>query len=453
MGLSVLILAEDEDMIDISKADELLDAMDADMELPGQDTLGDNLNVLVEGALALEEIRNSIVALGIDYDTAKKANGIIAGMRIPGLGMESTETYRSFGVGHAFTAHRSIEGLHFALESIQETIKNAYSSVLKRVVAIYTAFVKWVKDRLGKNTEQSLKPSDKSKSLITRQGLNSLIALMEGLGDDPDMVAGEVARMAGGEISQFTTGLREEFNRLSERMSNFFEKISANRASARIASGDVSVAQLLKEEADQAVSGAVRRASAVAQELLKARDAGQLMVATEKAATITKELEEIASVSFDTNQSEFDGTEKGVKLSTIVKNLTKAVRDLDSSNVPALITRLTADMDGVLRSAQETSQKDIEEMMPADATDEQRAKATSACIALYGRIAGLGKTVSAMWAERINSIRSVNKILEGIYDNVEAFQAAIERLAAPLQAEQKEALAKALLSKGVAIES
>jgi hypothetical protein len=44
-------------------------------------------------------------------------------------------------------------------------------------------------------------------------------------------------------------------------------------------------------------------------------------------------------------------------------------------------------------------------------------------------------------------------ILEGIYDNVEAFQAAIERLAAPLQAEQKEALAKALLSKGVAIES
>jgi hypothetical protein len=191
----------------------------------------------------------------------------------------------------------------------------------------------------------------------------------------------------------------------------------------------------------------------VAQELLKARDAGQLMVATEKAATITKELEEIASVSFDTNQSEFDGTEKGVKLSTIVKNLTKAVRDLDSSNVPALITRLTADMDGVLRSAQETSQKDIEEMMPADATDEQRAKATSACIALYGRIAGLGKTVSAMWAERINSIRSVNKILEGIYDNVEAFQAAIERLAAPLQAEQKEALAKALLSKGVAIES
>lgn len=451
MTLSVLTLLPDEDMIDISKADELLDAMSADMELPGQDTLAENMDVLIEGALALEEIRSSISALGIDYDIAKKANGIIAGMRSNGLGMESVYSFHGLSDRRVFTNHRSIEGLHPALETIKDSIKSAFKSIIDRVVKIYRIFVQWVKDRLGKNAEQTLKPSDKSKDLVSRQGLDRLIALMESLADNPDQAAGEVARMAGGDVSQFQAGLKSEFTSMSDRLENFFDKISSNRAAARIASGEVSVGQLLKEEADQTVSAAVKKASAAAQELLKARNAAQLVSAIEKVQAVSAELDQIGNASFDTNQSEFDGLDKGIRLSAIVQNLNKAVRDLDSSNIPALVTRLTADMNGILQSAEETSSHDIEEMMPSDATDDQRAKATALCVALYGKIAGLGKTVSTMWAERINSVRSVNMILENIYDNVETFQSTIAKLAGALDQEQKEALSKALLDKGVTI--
>lgn len=451
MGMRVLELPDDDEIVDISRVDE--DFSEDEPEMPVLFSQEDSVDLLVQGAMALEQIHARIVIDGIDRDTAKQVYAHVEHMQSGHAALESASFYRRVGGNDLFSDRPSIDGLSVAVESIKETLSATFKRVIERVKAVYRAFIDWIKSKFSSKDPEAFKPSEKAKATASNPRLRDIAEFLDNLGDDPQQAAEEVARMAGNAPESFRSGLVGEFEALGARLQKFFEKLSENRSFARIAAGEVSVRELLKEEADALLGSAIDEASKAAQGVLLSRNAQQLAAAVERVEEATKKLEEFANATFDTAGDAYEGaSSEGVRFSKIVNNLKDAVHSLDSSNMAKTISELTDRLDGIMRSAEETSKSEIEEMIPEDADPALRAKAVSSVIALYGKLAGMGQSIARMWALRVTSLRSINKVLETIDESVQSLSRGISRLARQLEKEQQDALIKALAAHGFVIE-
>lgn len=451
MGIKVLEIPLDEEAIDISKVDEYFS--DEQAETPSLFSQEDDVDLLVQGAMALEQIREGIVLQGIDRDCAKQVFAQIHQMQNGSAALESFSLYRRVGGNDLFTAHKSIDGLSVALESIKDTIANAFKRIIERVKEVYRTFIAWLKSKFSSAKPEDLKPSETAKKTASNPKLAAIAKFLDSLGDSPHEAADEVARMISGAPESFRAGLVTEFEALGARLQKFFEKLSSNRSFARIAAGEVSIKELLKQEADDIINGAIKEASDAAQAVLLSRNAQQLQAAVERVIEATAKLQEIGDSTFDTKEDGYEGaSEQGVTLSKIVGNVKDAVNTLESANMSKTITELTARLSDIMRSAEQTSKQEIEEMIPEDADEQLRAKAVSSVIALYGKLAGMGQAIARMWALRVTSLRSINTVLETIDEHLQSLQRGISRLARSLEKEQQDALTKALAVHGLIIE-
>lgn len=452
MGLSILNLPEDPEAIDISSAMVALDADEADMELAGSDTIKDSIDVLLDGALALEQIFSRITTSGVSREDARKISGLVAGMREPGVGVESMPLFTRMGGNAVFTAEPSLEGLFPACESIKEGIADAFKKLLERILNIARTVINWVKAQISDQNAADLMPTQKARDVVKRPSVESIAKLLDDLADDPAVAAGEIARMAGGNIDQFTNGLQQEFENLSERLKKFFDNLQENPSFARIAAGNVSVRELLKQEADATINGIVGEVSDAAQAILQARNATQLAAAMERGQDVLERSKELSASTFDTSGAQADGGENGVKIGTILENLKKAVADTEGTDIKNLLSDLEGKMSGVMRIAEQTTKSEVEELIPEDADEATRQKAVTMVMALYSNLASLSQVLGKLWATRVRSLKGINSVLNNVADIIVSLERGISRLAQPLEQEQKEALQKALQSKGINIE-
>lgn len=449
MALSVLSLQPDDDVFDISKAEEHMDARDADMELPGQYTLSDDLDVLVDGALALESIYDQITKNGIDYDTAKNINGIIAGMNRGGLGLESTETFIDV---REYTNYKSIEGLYVANESIKETVVNALKKIFEKIKEVFESVSTLIKTRFSGDNIEKFKNIEAAARIKKTANLDNLIRLLEETNKKPEQTAGEVARMAGGEIGEFTASLDTEFTKLAKRMEDFVDAVSANRVAHRLATGNLSIGELLKSQADDVITKTVAGAWKELNDFVKLTNDSDIAVGVDKMNHLLDELTEIATSTMDTDKDTFDGSSEDIKLSTIVTNLVKASDAMESIDVTVRITSFMKTAEIVRVASDGLASKDLANMFGDDVDGALKARAISAAVAVSAKIAALGQASSKLWQERYDAMVSTSKTLNGIYVIMNIFKGAIERSSSTLEQDQKDKLKKALLSKGVAVE-
>lgn len=443
MGLSLLEIPPEEELV-YEVNTPVQEDQTLDREEPVDFSHADDVATLVAGADALEAIYHDITKNGICIDQAKEISKHIQSMQSVGVGTESMSFYKRTGGAAAYTEHKSLDGLAVACEGIVDTIKETFKKIIERVVAVWRQFMQWIRKKIGKESKAAL--SEKARTTRKRPNLDKVAKFLTENASDEEgkKLIDTINRFVPNTTTATRDAIGHAVRALSKRLEVLFENVSKNRAYGLIAAGDVSIAELIKQEADELINSIIKQASDAAQEALKARNSQQLVTALEKIDEVIGKFEDITKVSFDTGDA-YEGKDfDGVTLQNIVSNISAAADSLEKTDLSKYVNELTFRLEDIIRAAEQTSRADIEEMIPEDADDALRTRAISSIMKIYSKIAMVGKTVTDLWMYRLNALKAVNTILEDIGDAIIRFETELVRIVSNLDSEQKKTFMKSM---------
>lgn len=448
MGLNILEIPAEEDAIDISRVEDYLDG---DPETVASFTDEDSLQVIANGASALEAFCSQIVNKGIDRKTAKaiyQQVDLINGNK--GYGLESMGSYVLRGGNSAFTDWPSIDGLSVAVESIRETVMAAFKKIIERIKAAYTRFIEWIKSKFSKKTVDQIKQDLATKKSEMEQlvDLERFAKFLDGLGDDPARAATEFTRVVPGDKAEFESTTRQLFERMGEKLDAFFKRVEARPALVRILVGDISITELLKQEADEVINSTIKNGYEAAQAILMARNAAQLQTAVERGLEVLSAMDGSSEVPFSGAEN-FEGMDGGVSFGQIVSNLRASIDTINKTDFDSMSNELTIRVTEMMRNIEETSKQEIEELIAEDASEELRSKAVSTAVNIYAKLTSMSSTVARLWTLRVTALRGISSVATELSGFINELQSGIARSAQSLSDEQREALTKYLQSNRI----
>lgn len=441
MSLKILVLEEEPEVeiqhIPLSvlvEGEE--DALDP--ELPDGFLDQDELDDIQESATALESLTYRIGCEGMQLSYARELEAITPGFM------------RSVGGHRLFTDSPSLEGLSETASTVKNFLVTLFKKIRDFVVSMYKRFIAWITSRSEKEEAVEIK-AEVEEFLASRRNRDAVVYISS-LPDTPEESADEVARFMDGDTKEFATRFIDQLQSVARRIENVEKTIVENPTHFRLARGSITVEELFKEDADSAVNAILKKATMVADKAMKARSSDELLPILEEVGQVAEELKafEKDMIVNDEASSQY-GDDKATSFENLYDNVQTAVKALERVDVRAQADNMRATLAAIVTMGESTHNDEVMEMMPEDASDEQRNAYGQKIISLYRQIAKVGADVLRLWKIRYNAIATINQLLVAMIGIVDNFEKAVMNAGAMLTPEQKAQLAKALASKGLKI--
>lgn len=440
MGLKVLILEDEPDLEMQIQHIPLADSenVETDPELPDEFVVRDELAELDDVATALESLNLQLGCEGMNLSAARELEKLSPGFLV------------RVGGPRVFTSSPSLEGLADGVKGVKDNLIALIQRIRKFVADMYKRFRDWLLSKFANDNGEAIK-AEVEEFLAERRNRDAIKYLSE-LPEDPQEAADEIARWMDGDTKSYASALVDQFQGLTAKVHALEKMMTDNPTHFRLARGDVTVKELFKEDADSTINTLLKKAVAVADSSMKARNSDQFNQALENIAAVAQELDEFdKGVVVNDKPSENFGDDKAVSFDKLYDNIQQVTQDMKRVDVKQAVMNTKYAIEQVIRNSEETKIEDILEMIPEDVPEDKRGSYAQTIAALYRRIAALGAAVLRLWKVRVDAITSINKAGEALLGLVDAFEKAVVSAGGSLTPEQKTQLAKALAGKGLKI--
>jgi hypothetical protein len=440
MSLKILILEDEPELevshVPLSGTDNHAD--DADMELPGEFLVQDDLDVLDDAACALEQMGVKMACEGISLDMARELDKLDPG-------------FLKRAGGHAVFTHRpSLEGLNDGVKAVVDTLKAIVIKVRTFVAELYKRFLSWLTARFSKPGATDL--DENLQQFVAERRNKDAIAYITSLPDDPAEAADEVARWIDGDSKAYASALADQFGGLHASVERLEDQMHQNPVHFRLAKGIVSVKELFKQDSDSAIAQILFKAHKAADVAMKTRRSEEFYQAIEGIDGIAHELDAFEkNMTINDHESSEMGDDKAVPFSQLYDNVAQAANDFKRVDVQQLVQEMASGVKHVIQMSAETKIEDILEMIPEDVPADKQGTYAQKIAALYRRLAKLGADILRLWKVRSDAVGSINEVGKALMGLVDAFEKAVTDAGSGLSQEQKAQLVKALGGKGFQI--
>lgn len=440
MSLKILIL-EDEPELEISNvplSGEEDRADEADMELPGEFLVQDDLDLLDDAALALEQLGARFACEGISLDMARELDRLDPGF------------LRRAG-GHAVFTHRpSLEGLNDGVKAVKETLKGIVRKVREFVANLYKRFSAWLTAKFSKPGMTEL-DQDLQQFVAERRNKDA-IHYITSLPDDPAEAADEIARWIDGDSKAFASGLTDQLNGLHASAQRLEDQMQANPVHFRLAKGLVDVMALFQQDAYSNVVATLNMGAKVAQVAMQSHGSTAFTLAMKQIDKAVAEIAEFEKGFVVNDQESSDmGDDKSVPFDKLYENVMKAAQDFKRVDIQQQVSEMTGALKHIVDISDNTRIEEVLEMIPDGVPVDQANSYAQKIAGLYRQLAKLGADVLRLWKVRADAVGSINEVGKTLMGLVDAFEKAVTDAGAGLEQSQKEQLVKALGGKGFQI--
>lgn len=439
MSLKILTIEEEEplEISNVPLSSEVDHADEADMELPGEFLVQDDLDLLQDSACALESIGSRIAIEGIDISTARELD-----KHVPGF-------IKRAGGSRVFTPRPSLEGLSDAATSVKETLVSIVRRVREFVASMYKKMLAWFQAKFSKAEVATVKQT--VQEFLNERRNKDAMAYMTNLPEDAQEAADEVARWVDGDSKAFASALANQLPGIMKITESIEHAIDENPTHFRLVQGIVSVQELFKEDQQSAINTMLKKASQVADNSMKTRDSSQFMAAIEAIGAVTQELDEFEK-GMVVNDQATDQEGQHMSMDKMYDNVVRASNDFMRVDVQSQVKSMTGAVESIIQISEGTALEEILEMIPEDVPEANRNGFAQKIAALYRKIAALGKDILKLWNMRAQAVQSINTIGDKLIALVDAFEKGVVQAGSALADEQKEQLVKAMAGKGFTIE-
>jgi hypothetical protein len=443
MTLKILMIEEEpeQEISYVTRVEDDTDASDADMELPGNFTIEDDLKELDEASCALESIGTKIACEGIDLATARELDKVIPGFM------------RKAGGANVFTSRPSLEGLTEANTSIADRLKGVIERIFKMVADLYKRFRDWLKSKLS--NPKALDISEELNSFLAERRNQDALTYVVSLPDDVREAAKEVARFMDGETTEFASALANQLAAIDKTLASLETAMEQNPTQYRVARGIMSVQDVFTQKADEGVRVLLEQSLDAADKAVRfsqgasADKNAQLLELVTNATNALVEFKKNMVVN-DTASSSF-GDDRAVPVDKLLENIRQAGDELKRYDVARLIQDSLAVLEKVIAASESKSEADVLKAIGGDNAQEGQAPLARQLTVLYKEIAEIGQASLRLWRIRITSVQTLNQVGDALMDVTVKFTQAVTTSAQGLAQEQKDQLVQALRKKGMTV--
>lgn len=426
---------------DVGNTTELVieELFPSDPELPTEYYVQTEVDELEEAGIALESIHETLMNQGMSLTTARALEQYVPNY------------VKSQGGTQSFTSKPSLEGLADGVAAVKKRLMQIIAAVRNYVANLYKRFKAWLLAKFAKPEVVDVKPE--VKAFVARRQNEQAMTFMADLPEDLEKAAYEVATLAGGDMKAFSTELTNQLGGVAKAAASIEKQLVENPTYFRLATGVVSVKELFKENAEEAIVQLFNKAANTAHAAMKTRNYEEFKEAVSAIDIVTKELQEFEQgfVVNDTAQPE-QGEGKPVRLDTLFKNISLATTELERVDIKALVAKITGGIEHVIDISDNTKLEEIVEMIPEDVPPDQQSVMAQKIASLYRRVSKLGADVLRLWKLRADSVTTLNSVGVSLIKLVDSFEKAIAACGSTLDDAQKDKLVRALAAKGFAVE-